>query len=131
MRNAIGLAGLAVCLLGGLLIGPVFAGTLAAADCDPPQCWGAIATSDSTGHWAYSLNLPDKSAAEAAAVRDCSEADCTVRGACAEGGGAVAPGAGWAAGGRGQPRDGAEAEAMDSCGADGCRIATATCTGPD
>jgi hypothetical protein len=64
-------------------------------------------------------------------VRDCGEADCTVRVTFADSCGAVATGVDVVTWGRGQTRDVAEAEAMDTCRADGCRIATATCTSRD
>ena len=47
-----------ICLLGSVLVSPAFTGSAAAAECEAPDCWGAIATSDSTHHWGYSYNDP-------------------------------------------------------------------------
>ena len=128
MRNPVGIAGLALCMLGSVLVSPAFAGSATAAECDPPDCWGAIATSDSTHHWGYSYNDPSQGVAEAAAMRECDESDCAIRVSFADSCGAVATSADWVAWGHADTRAGAESEAMAACRGAGCHIQTWACT---
>src|SRR4051812_44174973 len=53
-------------------------------------CWGAIATSPSTGKYGYHYNAATQAEAETVAVKNCGATDCAVRGSFDDGCGAVA-----------------------------------------
>jgi uncharacterized protein DUF4189 len=100
----------------------------ALAECEAGDCYGAIATSNSTHHWGYVYNESSRAAAEAEALAQCGGGDCEVRVWFANSCGAVASGADEVAWGHADTREGAEAEAMAACKAAGCHIETWACT---
>src|SRR5262249_51496234 len=110
------------------LVSPAFTRSATAAECNPPDCWGAIAASDLTFQWGFSYNESSQGAAEAAALRQCGRA-CLIRVSFANSCGAVVTSTQWVSWGHADTLAGAESEAMAACPLTVCQLVTSACTG--
>jgi len=117
------LAALGLAAAAAMFVAP----SVALADCETGNCWGAVAFGP-RGAWAYSVNEPSREAAEKSALGQCSgcERVLTFHNSC----GAYASGDdgyGW---GNAGSREDAEARALEECEkhAGNCKIRVWGCT---